>query len=83
MDQIYLQNITKDELVEEIKISIIVELKKIISREDGKDFLLSRRETWELLKINESTLNRWVKSGKLTPHYLGSKVYFKRSEIPL
>lgn len=83
MAQIYLQNITKDELMEEIKDIIIVELKRIISKSDNKDFLLSRRETWELLKINESTLNRWVKSRKLIPHYLGSKVYFKRSEIPL
>ncbi|AWV96713.1 helix-turn-helix domain-containing protein [Arcticibacterium luteifluviistationis] len=43
--------------------------------------LLSREETAKLLQINLSTLWSWTKKGKLTSYGIGSKVYYKYSEI--
>lgn len=42
---------------------------------------LTRKEVKELLKIEYTTLSRWSKSGKLKSYGIGSRVYYKRSEI--
>lgn len=43
--------------------------------------LLTRNEVSELLKCDLSTLHNWVKKGKLTPYGIGSRIYFKRTDI--
>ena len=45
------------------------------------EVLLSRKETSQLLKISLPTLYRWTKDGTLTSYYMGSRVYYKYSEI--
>ena len=42
---------------------------------------LTRKEVKELLKIEYTTLSRWSESGKLKSYGIGSRVYYKRSEI--
>ena len=44
-------------------------------------FYLSREEVSKLLKISHSTLYNWIREGKIKAYGLGSKVYFKQSEI--
>lgn len=87
MNNIILQQISSAELVEEIKESILKELKEILkltnSNSNQKDELLSKKEVCEYFHIHQSTLYRWVNDGKIICHYLGNKVYFKRSELPL
>ena len=43
--------------------------------------LLTRNEVSELLKCDLSTLHNWVKKGKLIPYGIGSRIYFKRTDI--
>lgn len=85
MNQIYLQNFTKEELIEDIRNSILSEIKVILDYniKPPGDELLTRKETAERLKIHISSVSRWVKSGDLIPHYIRGKVYFKESELPI
>jgi len=85
MNQIYLQNFTKDEFIEDIKNSILSEIAVILGQNTkaSGDKLLTRKETAEHLKIHISSVSRWVKSGDLIPHYVQGKVYFKESELPI
>lgn len=87
MNNIILQQISSSELVEEIKDSILKELKEVLGVTNTistkKDELLSKKEVCEYFHIHLSTLNRWVDNGKIICHYLGNKVYFKKSELPL
>jgi len=85
MNQIYLQNFTKDELIEDIRNSILSEIKVILdcNIKPSGDELLTRKETAKRLKIHISSVGRWVKSGDLIPHYVRGKVYFKESELPI
>ncbi|KNB62895.1 Helix-turn-helix domain-containing protein [Chryseobacterium carnipullorum] len=85
MNQIFLQNFTKEELVDDIKNSIFSEIKTIIGKttHPNDDRLLTRKEVCEQFKIHISTLNRWIKSEILKPHYIGNRVYFKESELPI
>lgn len=43
--------------------------------------LLTRQETCELLKIDQSTLYHWTKKGKVTCYGIENRRYYKRSEI--
>ncbi|RKN83348.1 helix-turn-helix domain-containing protein [Ulvibacterium marinum] len=43
--------------------------------------LLTRSETCELLKIDSSTLWHWTNSGKVKAHGIGSRRYYKKSEL--
>lgn len=43
--------------------------------------LLSRAETCELLKINETSLWKHTKSGRLTSYGLGNRIYYKKKEV--
>jgi hypothetical protein len=84
MEEIILEKITKDKLFREIKDLIVDELKKILKdntqKNDNNDFI-TRKEVCQLLKIHESTLNRWKNDGKLKCHYIGNKVYYNKLEI--
>jgi excisionase family DNA binding protein len=42
---------------------------------------LTRQEVAKLLKVNLSTIHNWCKSGKLLPYGIGSRIYFKRTDL--
>jgi excisionase family DNA binding protein len=43
----------------------------------------SRQDIANLLKVNISTINNWVKKGKITSYGIGNRVLFKKNEIEL
>lgn len=43
--------------------------------------LLTREETYKLLKIDSSTLWAWTKKGKINAYGIANRRYYKRSEI--
>ena len=45
------------------------------------DFFYTREETADRFKIDLSTLHRWTKSGKIIPHAVGARIYYKESSI--
>lgn len=47
----------------------------------AQDELLTYSETCEILKVDASTIWRWVKSGKIPCYSIHNKRYFKRAEI--
>jgi predicted DNA-binding transcriptional regulator AlpA len=42
---------------------------------------LTRKEVSQMLKIDLSSVHNWSKKGILKPHQIGSRVYYKLSEI--
>ncbi|SEM18350.1 Helix-turn-helix domain-containing protein [Chryseobacterium taichungense] len=84
MNQIYLQNFTKEELIEDMKNVILSEIKNMMGNTSNRpdDTLLTRKEVSEYLRIHISSVGRWVKLDILKPHYIGNRVYFKKSELP-
>ena len=55
-------------------------LKEQITKYKAEVFY-TREETTERLKIDVSTLHRWTKSGKIIPHAIGARIYYKESSI--
>jgi len=45
------------------------------------DIFYTREETADRFKIDLSTLHRWTKSGKIIPHAVGARIYYKESSI--
>lgn len=42
---------------------------------------LTRSEVAKLFQVTLTAINKWSRQGKLKRHYIGSRVYFLRSEI--
>lgn len=58
----------------------IKELKEDFEPKHPTEYL-TRTEVAELFKCDLSTIHNWCVKQKLKPYGLGSRVYFKRSEI--
>jgi excisionase family DNA binding protein len=43
--------------------------------------LLTRQEVATLFKVDISTIHNWTKRGEIQSYSVGSRVYYKRSEI--
>lgn len=56
------------------------ELKKEFQPKEPEEYL-SRADVAKMLKVDISTIHNWGKSGKLTKHAIGNRIYFKRSEV--
>lgn len=54
---------------------------KSVKEEKTENDYLTKKQACKLLNISETTIWRWVKEGKIIAHGIGSKRYFKRSEL--
>jgi hypothetical protein len=54
---------------------------KLSFNKDNSDELLTREETYKLLKIDSSTLWAWTKKGKLLSYGIANRRYYKRKEV--
>jgi len=82
MKNILILEITKQELLQELRDTVVNEIKLLLTESDlRKKSFLTRKEVCELLDISESTLNRWTKDGRLVTHNKGNRVYYQRSEV--
>ncbi|MGG5210788.1 helix-turn-helix domain-containing protein [Chryseobacterium sp. MIQD13] len=82
MKNILILEITKQELLQELRDTVVKEIKLLLEDTDrNKKTLLTRKEVCELLDISESTLNRWTKDGRLMTHNKGNRVYYKRFDL--
>jgi hypothetical protein len=80
---IMLQNVSLKELeqlIERVVKAQLEEFRKEVA-EEKPDELLTREETYKLLKIDSSTLWHWTKKGKVTAYGIGNRRYYKRSEL--
>lgn len=83
MESIQLLQITPQQLQQIVVESFKNELNKLIEHFQPKapQELLTREETAQKLKINLSTLHNWTKNKTLTAYGMGSRVYYRNSEI--
>lgn len=63
-----------------IKASIHEEFENFNPRQEKQD-LITSSEACEFLRISKVTMHKWINERKIQPYYLGSKLYFKRSEL--
>lgn len=83
-NQIILQGMTPDELgviVADAFKKQVEALKETLAGSTQENDLLTREEAAKFLSINSSTLWSYTNSGKLTAHSIGSRRYYKRSEL--
>ncbi len=84
MSTIQFISTTPQDLIKQIKDEVIPQLKAELSKEfepKKPTEYLTRNEVCELLKIDLSTLHRWVKAGKIDAFGIGNRVYHLRSQI--
>lgn len=83
MQQVQFLGISLDELQNVIASNLKKELSQITANFQPKEptEYLTRHEVSELLKVDLSTVHNWTKRGKLKSFGLGSRVYYKRSEV--
>lgn len=76
--------VTKDELKELIRLSIIAAMKENQSSsidEGSKESLLKIEEVSEILKVSKVTVHKWKKAGKIPFHRISNRIFFKKNEI--
>jgi len=54
---------------------------KLSFNKDNSNELLTREETYKLLKIDSSTLWAWTKMGKLKVYGIANRRYYRRNEV--
>jgi len=69
-----------DELIRIINYSVEIAIKKN-SEHKEEDKLLCRKDVARLLSVSLVTISAWTKSGKLPYHRIGSRIFFKKSEV--
>lgn len=50
-------------------------------KREKNETLLTREETYRLLKIDSTTLWYWTRDGKLKCYAIGNRRYYKKSEV--
>ena len=72
-------NITEDRFRELIREVVRDEITQL-NYSDSED-LIKAKEVCEYLQVSKVTLYKWLKQGKITGYYLGTRLFFKKSEI--
>tara|TARA_R110001632_G_scaffold17761_1_gene55926 strand:+ start:797 stop:1081 length:285 start_codon:yes stop_codon:yes gene_type:complete len=83
-NSILLQDLTPQQLgnlIDEKLVNRLEQLRKQLSSQESNDELLTRDETCTFLKIDSSTLWAWTNKGKVKAYGIGSRRYYKRSEL--
>ncbi len=87
MTLIYLLTKLKEEVTEELKTSIVDDLKgefenlKNNFQPKQPTKYLTRNEVATMLKIDLSSVHNWTKKGKLKSYGIGGRVYYKLTEM--
>jgi hypothetical protein len=82
-NSVMVHNIDVPQFEELIKSTVkeqIEELKNSLNPNNQEE-LLTREETYKLLKIDSSTLWAWTKKGKLNAYGIANRRYYMRSEV--
>ncbi len=56
------------------------ELREILKEKTPIE-LVTKMEASEMFKVDPSTIDQWIKQGRLKVYKMGSRVYFKRHEL--
>lgn len=72
-------NISEDNLKELIREVMRDEITRLNHTE--VEDLIKAKKACEYLKVSKVTLYKWLKEGKITGYYLGTRLFFKMSEL--
>ncbi|PKA97359.1 excisionase family DNA binding protein [Flavobacteriaceae bacterium MAR_2009_75] len=83
MDNVIFSTEKIDKLVETIAEAVSLKLKAESKNKSStdEDELLTRDEASKLLKIDQSTLYHWTKSGRISAYAIGARRYYKKNEL--
>lgn len=83
MEQIVLTSINVNSLIENIahRTAQIIQKQQNETSHSLPEGFLSRKQALEFLGVTSATLWRWEKDGKVISHGIGSKRYYKRTEL--
>ena len=77
-----IENASIEELVSEIKEIVKQAMETCdLTAQNDSDKVLTRKETSELLKVSFVTLNKWNKLGVLPAFSVGTRVYYKWTDV--
>jgi len=77
----FFTNYSSDELKEIIQDSINSEFAKIANQTNETSDLIKAKEACIFLQVSKVTLYNWMNDGLISGYYLGSRLYFKKSEL--
>ena len=73
-------NLEIQDLEDLIRNCIREELKEMTKNNENTD-LMKANEVCEYLRISKVTLFNWLKQGKITGYHLGTRLFFKRTDV--
>lgn len=79
--QIFLLNITIDELIDKTSDKILQKIKEIIPQSKTEEELLTCRQAAALLQISLPTLHAYSKTGVIPSYRFGRNIRYKKSEL--
>ena len=79
MQQLQITQLSTEDLKELFRSEL--DIFKEQNAKSNVDIFYTREETADRFKIDLSTLHRWTKSGKIIPHAIGARIYYKESSI--
>lgn len=82
-DSIIVHNLDVQQLKEIINTTVKKQLSDVFEalKREKNETLLTREETYRLLKIDSTTLWYWTRDGKLKCYAIGNRRYYKKSEV--
>lgn len=78
---IQIENITIEDLKNELIIEFKLLLKTFLEQQEKTDELLTRQETAKILKVSLVTLWDWTKKDILPAYRIGNKIRYKKREV--
>lgn len=83
VESIVVHNLNVQELKDLINSTLKEELNEVFEalKREKNETLLTREETYRLLRIDSTTLWYWTKAGKLICYAIGNRRYYKKSEV--
>ena len=82
-EAIIVHNLDVQQLKEIINTTVKDQLNDVFEalKREKNETLLTREETYRLLKIDSTTLWYWTRDGKLKCYAIGNRRYYKKSEV--
>lgn len=80
---VLVHNLDVQQLKEIINTTVKDQLNDVFEalKREKNETLLTREETFRLLKIDSTTLWYWTRDGKLKCYAIGNRRYYKKSEV--
>jgi len=81
MKKILLSEMSIEELADILSQTIFEKILPLVKDRDINDYL-TREETAEILKVSLPTLRRYSVNGRIKSYRIGSRILYRRSDLP-